>query len=63
MCQSTAYLLKNGNEEIVLESVDLFEVDGDLIRLVDIFGEEQRLKAKIRSLSLVDHKILLESIA
>ncbi|MFC1892069.1 CooT family nickel-binding protein [Thermodesulfobacteriota bacterium] len=63
MCEATVSLLKNGQEETILESVDLFESDGDQIRLVNIFGEERKVKAKIKSLSLVDHKILLEPVS
>ena len=63
MCEATVYLLKNGQEETILESVDLFESDGDQIKLVNIFGEERKVKAKIKSLSLVDHKILLEPVS
>jgi predicted RNA-binding protein len=62
MCESTAYILNNGREDLVLEGVDLFEVENDHIRLINIFGEEKKIKAKIRSLSLVDHKIILESV-
>ena len=61
MCESTAYLIVNGQEEMVLESVDSFESEGDQIRLVNIFGEEKKIKARIKALSLVDHKIILES--
>ena len=62
MCEATAYLLKNGKEEIILEDVDLFEADDGQIRLVSIFGEEKKVKARIKTLSLVDHKIILEDI-
>ena len=62
MCESTAYLLKEGQEELILENVDLFETGDEYIRLVDIFGEEKKLKAKVKSLSLVDHKIILEPL-
>ena len=62
MCESTAYLLKNGKEEIILEDVDLFEAEEGQIKLVSIFGEEKKVKARIKTLSLVDHKIILEDI-
>ena len=62
MCEATAYLLKNGKEEIILEEVDLFEADDGQIKLVSIFGEEKKVKARIKTLSLVDHKIILEDI-
>jgi predicted RNA-binding protein len=62
MCEATAYLLKDGEQELILENVDLFETGDEEIRLVDIFGEEKKLKARVKSLSLVDHKIILESL-
>ncbi|MGD9159097.1 MAG: CooT family nickel-binding protein [Desulfobacteraceae bacterium] len=62
MCQSSAYLEKEGKNELLMEDVDLFEAKGDQIKLVNIFGEEIELKAKIKNLSLVDHKIILKSI-
>ena len=40
MCESSAFLIKDGQEDILLESVDMFESDGDLIKLQNIFGEE-----------------------
>ena len=61
MCQSSAYIEKQGKKELLMEDVDLFEADGDQIKLVNIFGEEIIVKAKVKNLSLVDHKIILES--
>lgn len=60
MCEANAYLLKNGQEELILEAVDILEDEGDRIRIANIFGEQKTLKAKIRRMSLVDHKIILE---
>ena len=62
MCQSSAYLEKEGKNELLMEDVDLFEAKGDQIKLVNIFGEEIEIKAKVKNLSLVDHIIILESI-
>ena len=59
MCEAAAYVLKNGREELVLQDVDVIEPDGDNLRLVNIFGEQKVLKAKILSLNLVDHKVIL----
>lgn len=60
MCEASAYLLKDGKEELVMEAVDVLENDGDRIRLASIFGEQKILYAKIRNMSLVQHKIILE---
>ncbi|UCB48338.1 MAG: CooT family nickel-binding protein [Deltaproteobacteria bacterium] len=60
MCEAAAYLLKDGKEELLLESVDILESDGTQIKMINIFGEQKKVKAKIKALSLVDHKIVLE---
>ena len=63
MCEANAYLVKeDGHEELLLESVDKLTVEGDLVQLVDVFGRQERLRARIRALALVDHKILLERV-
>jgi predicted RNA-binding protein len=62
MCEATAYLLKDGEEELLLESVDHLESEGSQIKIINIFGEQKKVKAKIRALSLVDHKIVLEPL-
>jgi len=59
MCEATAYLLKNGQEELILKDVDIIEPDGDSIRIISIFGEQKVLKAEIHSLNLINHKVIL----
>jgi predicted RNA-binding protein len=60
MCEASAFIFRDGQEELVLESVDVLEQENGTVRLVNIFGEQKVLSAKIRKLSLVDHKIILE---
>ena len=62
MCQSSAYLEKDGKNELLMEDVDSLEACGNQIKLLNIFGEEVKIKAKVKNLSLVDHKIILESV-
>jgi len=62
MCEAAAYLLKNGQEELLLESVDQLESSNGEIKMVNIFGERKEFRGKIRRLSLVDHKIILEPL-
>ena len=59
MCEATAYLLKHGQEELVMKDVDVVEPEGESLRIVNIFGEQKVLKAQIHSLNLIDHKVLL----
>ena len=63
MCESTAYVLKDGKEEVILENVDFLENGEKQVKLVDLFGEEKIVKARIKTLSLVDHKIILEPLS
>ena len=60
MCEANAYLLRDDKEELILESVDVLENEGNQVRVANIFGEQKVIKGKIRSMSLVDHKIILE---
>jgi predicted RNA-binding protein len=62
MCEATAYLLKDGQEELLLESVDQLESYNGEIKIVNTFGEREEFRGKIRRLSLVDHKIILEPL-
>lgn len=59
MCEASAYLIKQGEETLLLESVDIVEPleEGGYI-LKNIFGDQVILKAKIQKMELVNHKIL-----
>lgn len=62
MCEAHAYLLKNGKEEKLLENVDELEVEGDNIRMINIFGEQKIVKAKVKRYQNRESKILLEAL-
>ena len=62
MCEAHAFLLKDGREEKVMESVDLVQMDGDDIKLVNIFGEQKTLKGRIKMYSSSEGKILFETL-
>ena len=62
MCEANAFLLKEGIESKVMENVDQLDVEGDEIRLVNIFGEQKKIKAKIVSYNGSDSRILLEAL-
>jgi len=61
MCEANAYLIRNGKEELILEAVDIVEpAEGGKIRMASIFGEQKVIAARLKSMSLVNHKIILE---
>jgi predicted RNA-binding protein len=61
MCEASVYLLgKDGKEKLLLESVDKVIPSGDEILLENIFSERKSVKATIKEMALVEHKIILE---
>lgn len=62
MCEANAFLLKDGREEMVLDNVDQVDVEGDQIRLLNIFGEQKILKARFKGYNNSDGKVLLEAL-
>ncbi len=62
MCEANAYMIKDGTEEQILENVDQIDVDGDEIRMVNIFGEQKIIKARLKSYANAGSKILFEAV-
>lgn len=61
MCEANAYLIENDKSRLIMENVDTVEPQEDGLRLVNIFGDQQFVKARIESLSLVEHKVFLKA--
>jgi predicted RNA-binding protein len=62
MCEANAFLVEQGREEKILDSVDELDIRGEEIRIVNIFGEQKILKARFKSYIAAERKILLETI-
>jgi len=62
MCEAHAFLLRDGKEEKVLENVDLVELNGEEVRLENIFGEQKIVKARFKLYSNTERKILFEAL-
>ena len=61
MCEANAYIIRNGKEELVLEAVDVVEPQqGGEFRLVDIFGGQKIIRAHLKGMNLVNHRITFE---
>jgi predicted RNA-binding protein len=61
MCEANVYLLgKDGNERLILESVDKVVPSGEEVLLENIFCQRKTVKARIKEMALVEHKIILE---
>jgi len=62
MCEASAILLEGDEHKLIMEAVDTIEPEEGGIRLINIFGEQKFLNARIHSLSLVDNKVYLKAL-
>ncbi|MBW2709978.1 MAG: CooT family nickel-binding protein [Deltaproteobacteria bacterium] len=62
MCEANAFMAKNGQEERLLESVDMVEISVDEVKLINIFGEQKIIKAKLKRYDNTQGKIVFEQI-
>jgi predicted RNA-binding protein len=62
MCEAHAYILKSGEEQLVMENVDQLDVEGDDIRMINIFGEQKSVRARISKYNGSENRILLEAL-
>ncbi len=60
MCEANAFIYQNGKEELYLENVDIMRPEEGKIYLRNLFGEQRVFDGKIREISLLKHKIVLE---
>lgn len=60
MCEANAYLKDGDDEVLFMESVDTIEPYENGLKLMDIFGKQMFIQAKIKDMALLNHRILLE---
>jgi predicted RNA-binding protein len=57
-----AFVVKDGSEEKILESVDLIEAQGDELELTNIFGDRRTLRARLKCFDSNEGKLLFEPL-
>ncbi len=63
MCEANVYLVDEaGKEELILDSVDKVIPDEKGITLENIYSERKTLRARIKRMELVEHRIILENL-
>jgi len=60
MCEANVYIDRDGVEELIMENVDVLEPEAGKLFIRSIFGEQKILPNRIKHISLVNHKIILE---
>jgi len=64
MCEANVYLVdETGNEILILDSVDkVIPGEDGTITLENIYSERKTIRAKIKHMELVEHRIVLENL-
>ncbi|MDU1412832.1 MAG: CooT family nickel-binding protein [Clostridium sp.] len=63
MCEANVYMIdKDGKEKLILESVDKIIPRDNEIFLENIFSERKTVKAQIKEMELVEHRIILQEV-
>ncbi len=61
MCEANVYMIDSeGNEILILESVDKVIPTNEGLLLENIFSQRKLVKARIKEMALVDHRIIIE---
>ncbi|MFH1114750.1 MAG: CooT family nickel-binding protein [Pseudomonadota bacterium] len=61
MCESNAYVIEDGNERLVMESVCMVKPQEGSVLLRSLFGEETMVQGTLRELDLTGHRIVVEA--
>lgn len=61
MCEANVYYVdKDGSEQLLMEAVDTIVPNKDGFVMENIYSERKTVKAKIKEMALVHHRIVLE---
>ena len=64
MCEANAYIAVNGDEDMVMKSLDRVDPQPDgTFLLIDIFGNRKTVRGRLKRMSLVDHRVVFEPAA
>jgi len=61
MCQTAAYIVRDGEEELVLQDVISVVPSEGGVRLVNLFGEEKTVPGRISQIDLLAHRVIIQS--
>ena len=59
MCQTTAYVIEDDREVLLLQDVISIKPENGALRMVNLFGEEKIVPGRIKQIDLLAHKILI----
>lgn len=59
MCEAAVFLDRDGDLEKVMDDVVEVRPEGNKLLLVDVFGEQKLVSARLKEAELMDHRIIL----
>jgi predicted RNA-binding protein len=59
MCEARVFKYENNNEKKLMDDVYVLKREEDKVYLLNIFGEQEVVKAKVKEIDLVKHKIVI----
>ena len=59
MCESNAYVEKDGGQDLLLENVGRLVFEGDTILLEGILGDQVRIRGSVKEIDFMSHRIVL----
>ena len=59
MCQTTAYMIEDDREVLLLQDVISIKPENESLRMINLFGEEKIIPGRIKQIDLLAHKILI----
>ncbi len=62
MCETNAFVMAAGGEEMLLESLSKIEVKGDSLQLSNIFGDRKELLGRIVEINFQGGKVFIERL-
>ena len=63
MCESKVFVASDeGGEELVLEEVVSIRPEADGFLLVSLYGERRQVRAQLREIDLLNHRVVLQPI-
>lgn len=60
MCEARVFIEKEGKIEKYMDNVVTIRPESGRLLLVDLFGEQRYIDARIKELRLLEHEVILE---
>jgi len=61
MCEATAYLRDNGNEQQIMQDVTLLQPEGSAWLLVNLLGEQKLVQGTIEKVDFLHYRVYLRA--